>query len=124
MFEDRSIDVLAYNLETVLAEKYETILRRSVMNTRMRDYYDVYILMNFQSCNIDGTLLKEAIKTTAAARESSAVLSNTETVLGLLAEDEAMQSAWALYQRDFPYAKGIGWPDIVKAVRTVGEWLS
>ena len=124
MFEDRSINVLAYNLETVLAEKYETILRRSVMNTRMRDFYDVYILMNFQSKNIDGSVLKKAVETTAAARESSAVLSDTDTVLKLLADDEAMQSAWALYQRDFSYAKDIAWSDIIRAVRSVGELLS
>jgi predicted nucleotidyltransferase component of viral defense system len=124
MFEDRSIDVLAYNLETVLAEKYETILRRSAMNTRMRDFYDVYILMNFQSRNIDGTLLKKAVEATTAARESSAVLTDADMVLSLLAEDATIQAQWSLYQKDFDYAKDIPWTDIIRAVRTVSELLA
>ena len=124
MFEDRSINIMAYNLETVLAEKYETILRRSAMNTRMRDFYDVYILTNFQSQNIDGTLLKKAVEATAAARGSSAVFADTDTILNLLAESAAMQAQWALYQKGFAYAKDIAWPDIIKTVRTVSELLS
>jgi hypothetical protein len=110
-------------LETVLAEKYETILRRSAMNTRMRDFYDVYILMNFQSRNIDGALLKKAIEATAEKRESSAMLSEADTVLSLLADDTTMQRQWALYQKDFSYAKDIPWTDIIKAIRTVSGLL-
>ncbi|MCL2321735.1 MAG: nucleotidyl transferase AbiEii/AbiGii toxin family protein [Oscillospiraceae bacterium] len=124
MFEDRSIDVLAYNLETVLAEKYETILRRSTMNTRMRDFYDIYILMNFQLQNINGSLLKKAVHATAASRESTAVLSDVDTILNLLSDDEAMKSAWALYQRDFSYAKSIIWSDIIKSLRLMSDLIS
>jgi len=124
MFEDRSIDVLAYNLETVLAEKYETILRRSTMNTRMRDFYDIYILMNFQLQNINGSLLKKAVHATAASRESTAVLSDVDTILNLLSDDEAMKSAWALYQRDFYYAKSIIWSDIIKSLRLMSDLIS
>lgn len=124
MFEDRTINVLAYNLETVIAEKYETILRRSIMNTRMRDFYDVYILMNFQSKNINTSLLKKAIYATATARESSAILSDINTVFNLLSHDEVMKSAWELYQRDFSYAKSIPWTDIIKAVRLVSDLIS
>jgi hypothetical protein len=61
MFEDRSISILAYPLETILAKKYETILHRSALNTRMRDFYDVYILMNFRAHNIDTQVLRKAI---------------------------------------------------------------
>ena len=123
MFEDRSINVLAYNLETVLAEKYETILRRSVMNTRMRDFYDIYILMNFQLQNIDGSLLKKAITATAAARGSSSVLIETGVILDLLAYDEAMKSQWVLYQKEFSYAEDISWADVIRAVESVGEMI-
>lgn len=124
MFEERSINIMAYNLETVLAEKYETILRRSAMNTRMRDFYDVYILTNFQSKNIDGALLKKAVEATAAARGSSAVFADTDTILNLLAESAAMQAQWASYQKGFAYAKDIAWADIIKTVRTISELLS
>jgi hypothetical protein len=124
MFEDREIDILAYNLETILAEKYETILRRSVLNTRMRDFYDVYTLMNFQAQNIDGRILKKAVRATAGARESSAVLADSDTILNLLADDTAMQTQWELYQKSFSYAQDISWMNMVNAVRKVGELLS
>lgn len=121
MFEDRCIDIMAYNPETVLAEKYETILRRSAMNTRMRDFYDVYTLMNFQVRNIDKKVFQEAIRATAAARESSAVLADADTVLNLLADDATMQSRWALYQEEFSYARDIPWDDIIRAVCAARE---
>jgi predicted nucleotidyltransferase component of viral defense system len=124
MFEDRSIGIMAYNLETVLAEKYETIIRRSTMNTRMRDFYDVYILMNFQAKNIDDDLLAKAIETTSAHRESTELISDADTVLNLLADDKAIRSGWVLYQKDFSYAKDISWPDIIKALRAVGKVFS
>jgi hypothetical protein len=108
----------------VLAEKYETILRRSAMNTRMRDYYDVYVLMNFRAQNIDGGLLRKAIETTAAARESTAVLAESGVTLALLADDATMQSRWALYQKEFSYAKGIAWKDVIMAVRKVSNLVS
>lgn len=68
MLERRSIEVMAYNLETVLAEKLETIVSRSVANTRMRDFYDVYILVETQGKNIDYQLLREALLETATNR--------------------------------------------------------
>jgi predicted nucleotidyltransferase component of viral defense system len=121
MFEDRYIDIMAYNPEMILAEKYETIMRRSMMNTRMRDFYDVYTLINFQAQNIDRKVFQEAVKATAIARESSALLADADTILNLLADDATMQSRWALYQKEFSYARDIPWKDIVRAVRAVRE---
>ena len=102
-------------------EKYETILRRSALNTRMRDFYDVYVLMNFQSQNIDSSLLRKAIKATAIARGSIDTLKDIDIILELLSNDEAMQNMWTLYQRDFTYADDITWLDIIKAVRLVND---
>jgi predicted nucleotidyltransferase component of viral defense system len=124
MFEDRKISILAYNLETILAEKYETILRRSLLNTRMRDFYDVYLLMNFQVQNIDENVLKRAANATADAREGSALFADSHEVLTLLAEDKAMQTQWELYRQAFSYAQDVSWEDCIKAVRMISELLS
>ena len=124
MFEDRIINVMAYNLETVLAEKCETILRRSTLNTRMRDFYDVYILMNFQSQNIDNALLRKAIQATADSRESAEAIAGIAVTLDLLDEDKTMQSRWANYQRDFTYAKDVAWKDIMEAVRKIAAIIT
>jgi predicted nucleotidyltransferase component of viral defense system len=119
MLEDRKIDILAYNLETVLAEKYETILRRSILNTRIRDYYDVYILSNFQAQNIDKDILKKAIESTSHKRESSKLLENAKNIIETIKNDEEMQRRWIIYQKDFSYASDISWNDVIKAI----EWI-
>ena len=119
MFDDREIDIFAYNLETVLAEKYETIIRRSTLNTRIRDYYDIYILTTFQTQNIDIDLLQKAIESTSIKRESSALLENAKNTIDDIRNDEEMQRRWKLYQRDFKYAEDIEWADIIKAI----EWI-
>lgn len=119
MFENREIDILAYNLETVVAEKYETIIRRSVLNTRLRDFYDVYILMNFQSKNINRDTLSKAIKATAITRESEQFLADDKARLAVIANDETLQKQWSKYQKDFGYAKNIRWKEVISAIKTI-----
>ena len=76
LFEDRKIGVLAYNLETVLSEKFEGIISKGIANTRARDYYDIYILMKFQKQNINIKTLKKAIINTFNKRETTYYLEN------------------------------------------------
>lgn len=68
LFEDRKIEILAYNLESVLAEKFETIISRSILNTRARDYYDIFILTKLQTKNINKDDFKKALEATATKR--------------------------------------------------------
>lgn len=121
LFEDRTIDILAYNLETVLAEKYETIVRRSILNTRIRDFYDVYILINFQSQNIDKALLLQAIEATAKKRESKALLHNAKATIEIIKNDEEMQNRWKLYQKDFSYANDISWDEAITVIEKIQD---
>ena len=74
-FEDRSISILAYNLETCLAEKLETIISRGTANTRMRDFYDIHILTDTKNNVIDYSVLHDALTNTAAKRNTSSEIS-------------------------------------------------
>ena len=121
LFEDRTINILAYNPETIIAEKYETILRRSVLNTRIRDFYDVYILIKFLSHNIDKALLLQAIEATANKRESIALLGNAKPIIEIIKNDEEMQSRWTLYQKDFSYAKDISWNQVIAVIEKIQD---
>jgi predicted nucleotidyltransferase component of viral defense system len=109
--------VLAYNLETILAEKYETIIRRSIANTRIRDFYDIYVLLNFQSSNIDFALLKEAIYKTSEHRNSLEMLYMAGETIDLLADDKGLQDLWVKYQKEYDYAKDIKWDELIGALR-------
>jgi predicted nucleotidyltransferase component of viral defense system len=112
LFEDRTIKIMAYNLETVLAEKLETIVTRGIANTRPRDFYDIYILYQLRGHECDRSVLKSALEETASRRKSLAVMLNYKAVLNTIAESEQMKGFWRKYQTDFDYAKDIGFTDI------------
>lgn len=116
LFEERTISILAYNLETVLAEKLETLLARGTANTRMRDYYDIYVLTNTQEHNIDNATLKEAFVNTSAKRGSIGLLSDVHLILKEVAESTVLIDRWKNYQRKFDYASDVLWADVMESV--------
>lgn len=114
-FEDRVIEVWAYNIETVLAEKVETILRRGVLNTRLRDFYDVYIIAERQTIN--AKLFAEALNATAQHRGSLAALAEKENIMAMIRADETMSRRWRLYSEENYYARGIGFGEILNVLK-------
>jgi predicted nucleotidyltransferase component of viral defense system len=115
LLEDRSISVLAYNLETILAEKLETVISRGDQNTRPRDFYDVYILAKLQSTNIETGALKAALDATAKKRGSADVIKDYQEIMETVEKSEIMQRQWKNYQKDFEYAVGIEFADVCTA---------
>jgi len=107
LFENRTIKIMAYNLETVLAEKLETVVTRGIANTRPRDFYDIYILYQLRGHECDKSVLKSALVETSSRRKSIAVMSNYKTVLNNISESEQIKGFWRKYQTDFEYAKDI-----------------
>lgn len=92
MLEDRSIDIWAYNLETVLAEKLETIITRATTNTRMRDFYDIYILEQLHGTTLNPKILHDALLATAHKRGSEKYLNQAEEVFDEVENDLVMQN--------------------------------
>ena len=116
LLEDRSISVFAYNLETILAEKLETVITRGDQNTRPRDYYDIYILTKLQYSNINPNELQAALNTTTKKRGSIAVIKNYQRIMDTVRNSEIMQRQWDNYQKDFEYAADITFRDTCDAV--------
>lgn len=121
MFEDRSITVLAYNLETVLAEKLETVLSRGTANTRLRDFYDLYILQHDCTQSFDVNTLSKAFRITCAHRNSQAAVSKGAETLHKVRDNAEMQNLWTAYQQKFSYAEGISWEAVMDAVYALSE---
>ncbi|NLD47796.1 MAG: nucleotidyl transferase AbiEii/AbiGii toxin family protein [Clostridiaceae bacterium] len=117
LLEERSIRVLAYNLETVLAEKLETVISRGDQNTRARDFYDIYILQRLQGKNIENMALKAALSATADKRNSSEIMERYDEIITAIENSNEMQKRWADYQKDFDYAEGITFEDVCGAIR-------
>ena len=115
MFEDGTIPIMTYPIETVLAEKLETVISRSVTNTRMRDFYDIHILLKSQ--NIDADILALALERTAKKRGNFNLLENAESVLKIVKSDEDMKRLWNIYQKKFKYAGEYTWDEVIHSVR-------
>ena len=117
MLEDRSIDIWAYNLETVLAEKLETIITRTTTNTRMRDFYDIYILEQLHGTTLNPKILHDALLATAHKRGSEKYLNQAEEVFDEVENNPVMQKLWDTYRKKFSYASDLEWDVIMKAIR-------
>jgi len=113
-FENKRFEVWAYNIETIMAEKIETILRRSVLNTRPRDFYDVYILMKTQRRAINKKIFTAALNATSQKRMSLAALQEKEKILKTIQTDEVMRQRWMRYCKDNYYAKGIEFDEVIE----------
>lgn len=114
--ESKSISVLAYNLETILAEKLEAILSRGDQTTRPRDYYDVYILWNLRRANINIQHLSEALIATANKRNALKEMKRYHEIIGVVRVSEFMFKEWKKYQDSFDYARGITFEETCDAV--------
>lgn len=119
LFDDRSIKVLAYNLETILAEKLETVLSRNIANTRPRDFYDIYILYKLRGSECKLEILKSALEETAKKRGSLAVLPQYKNIVSSIKSSPGMRDFWARYQKEFDYAKGITFDDTCNMILQV-----
>lgn len=119
LFDDRSISILAYNLETVLAEKTETVLSRSTANTRPRDFYDIHILYSLRGAECNKMTLREALERTANKRGSSRVLTIYPDIIAEIRESDTLRNFWKRYRRDFDYVKDISFDDACDTVQRI-----
>ncbi len=107
MLENRSISILSYNIETVFAEKLQTILSRGILNTRMRDFYDVHVLLVSHKRDVDREILKRAFHATCKNRKTENIIDNLKSIYESIACDEKLSLLWLSYQRKYSYAKDI-----------------
>lgn len=119
LFDDRSIRLMAYPLETVLAEKLETVVSRGTGNTRPRDFYDIHVLWQLKHAECDLGTLHEALVATSERRSSTEVMGSWDEVLSEVSESDTMQALWAKYVRMNPYAAGIALEDACRTARSV-----
>ena len=113
IIEDRSIDLWAYNLETLLAEKLETIMVRAEANTRMRDFYDIYVLLKQDVVTVDRDLLKAAFYATCKNRGSIEQIGTIDDVINKIADDEIMRKLWINYRKTNYYVGTLEWEDVI-----------
>jgi predicted nucleotidyltransferase component of viral defense system len=121
MFEDRNIWVKAYNFNTILAEKIESILARNISNTRARDFYDVYILLALRKDDLNMADIKEAVWKKAEERGTTIYIENRKRYLKDISESADVLKIWNSYKEKYPYSEDIEFITIINALRNVLE---
>ena len=118
--DDKSYELWAYNVETVMAEKVETVLRRGVFNTRPRDFYDTYILSTTQE--FDKGVFADALRATAAHRGTEQQIANIPAILRNIEDSPELKTMWDKYRKQFAYAADIEYGQIMNVLKTLLDW--
>lgn len=119
LFDEGEIGLMAYPVETVLAEKLETIVSRGVANTRPRDFYDIHVLMSTKCDCIDMDVLRDALESTCKKRGSWATVTHWANILDGVVSDVTMLAQWAKYARKNPYATGVSLQECCATAKNV-----
>lgn len=123
MLEDRSIDLWSYNLETVLAEKLQTVLVRGVLNTRMRDFYDIHTLLSGYADRIDAETFSRAFHATCEKRGSLRSGEQYTEVLDTISEDPAVKALWSSYRKRYAYAEDIAYTEVIESMKKLSDMI-
>lgn len=123
MFEEKSVMVKAYTLETIIAEKYETVIRRNIGNTRARDFYDLYMLIKVKKEEIRWNILREAVLAISEKRGSSEEIKEYKEIINEMKESKFLTRIWEKYQEENTYSDGIAFADTLSIVLQIGEKL-
>ncbi|QQE46703.1 Nucleotidyl transferase of uncharacterised function (DUF1814) [Peptoniphilus harei] len=124
IFSKEDIKIMAYPVETILAEKYETIIRRNITTTRMRDFYDLYTLYKLKKDQIHYKILKEAIERTSDKRGSWEIMKDYEEIIEDIKEDSYLRSLWEVYLSENKYIGDLKFDKVVGVVRNISNRIN
>ena len=116
LLDDRSISLWSYNLETILAEKLQTVLARGLLNTRMRDFYDIRTLLLIYNQDIDNDVLKRAFDATCKKRGTENLKAEAPKIMAAVSDDVQLRVLWTSYQKKYPYAAEISYEDAMESI--------
>lgn len=123
LLEDRSISLWSYNLETILAEKLQTVLARGILNTRMRDFYDIRMLLDTYEDKVNKAVLKDAFAATCKKRGTDHLQEQAEEIIKIIEADEQLQVLWRAYQKKYSYAAETDYASAISGVRKLMNWI-
>ena len=123
LFDNETINIMTYNYETIIAEKFESIISRNIDNTRMKDYYDLYMFVNLKWNDINKNTLRKAIINTSKARDTLDYIDNASKYIELISDDSKLKSLWNSYRNNYEYAKDIEFVDTINAIKEIDKLI-
>ena len=124
LFDNDTINIMTYNYETIIAEKFESIISRNIDNTRMKDYYDLYMFVNLKWNDINKETLRKAIINTSKNRETLSYIENANDYINLIEDDSKLKLLWNNYQKNYEYANDISFEDTIKSIKIISEIIT
>ncbi len=115
------LNILVYSLETLIAEKYETIIKRNITTTRLRDFYDIYMIFKLKSDKINIDNLKRAILETSKNRNSVSEILESKEILEDIENDEYLNNQWNIYKNENKYVDNIQFSEIIKLLNKISD---
>ena len=103
----------------MIAEKYETIIKRNITTTRLRDFYDIYMIFKLKNDKIDVNNLKQAIWETAKNRNSMEEILESKEILEDIKNDEYLNKQWNIYKNENKYVDNIQFSEILKLLNKI-----
>ena len=122
-FDNKTINIMTYNYETIIAEKFESIISRNIDNTRMKDYYDLYMFVHLKWDDINKDTLRKAIFNTSKARETIDYINNANKYIELISDDSRLKALWNSYQNNYEYVKDIKFVDVINAIKIINAMI-
>ncbi len=120
MFEDKALKIMTYNIESIIAEKFQTIISRNVLNSRMKDFYDLYYLIKYKTFSKDD--LRLAIEKTFEKRNTDIKLINSN--ISVIQESDLLQDLWKTYSQKHKYTKDIKFEDIIETIKKISKLIT
>ena len=124
ILEEGTIPIMTYTIETILAEKFETISSRNITTTRARDFYDLYMIYSIYKDKIDKGILRKAIERTSKYRGSFETALQYKEIVELFRESETPKKLWKKYIQNNPYAKDVDFLDTISVYEEIGTVLN
>ena len=124
ILEEGTIPIMTYTIETILAEKFETISSRNITTTRARDFYDLYMIYSIYKDKIDKGILRKAIERTSKYRGSFETALQYKEIVELFRESETPKKLWKKYTQNNPYAKDVDFLDTISVYKEIGDVLN
>lgn len=115
MFEDRNLKIMTYNIETIIAEKFQTVISRGILNSRMKDYYDLYYLITYKDYSKEN--LKKAIQNTFTKRNTDIKIVNK--TIKEIEKSDFIRDLWIAYSKKYKYANDIEFIEIMEKIREI-----
>ena len=124
IIEEGTIPIMTYTIETILAEKFETISSRNITTTRARDFYDLYMIYSIYKDKINKDTLRKAIERTSKYRGSLEMALQYKEIVELFKESEAPKELWKKYVQNNLYAKDVDFLDTISVYKEIGDVLN